>query len=73
MFEDKDFHVADDSQKWGCWCVAVARNENGVAVRSSKDPNGPTLHFNNNEWQAFLNGVKKGEFNPIGPVDIRLT
>ena len=36
--------------------------DGGRAVRHSKDPNGPTLVFTLAEWQAFIAGVKVGEF-----------
>ncbi|MBB4919174.1 DUF397 domain-containing protein [Streptosporangium saharense] len=34
-----------------------------VAVRDSKDPEGPKLFFTPAEWNAFLNGVKAGRFS----------
>ncbi|MFF4985566.1 DUF397 domain-containing protein [Streptosporangium saharense] len=34
-----------------------------VAVRDSKDPEGPKLFFTPAEWDAFLNGVKAGRFS----------
>lgn len=34
----------------------------GRAVRHSKDPSGPTLVFSAAEWQAFIAGLKVGEF-----------
>ncbi|MDF5751835.1 DUF397 domain-containing protein [Spongiactinospora sp. TRM90649] len=41
-------------------CVEVATNLPGiVAVRDSKDPNGPTLHFTHTEWAAFLRTTKE--------------
>ena len=44
-------------------CVEVARNLPGiVAVRDSKDPEGPKLVFTPAEWSAFTAGVKDGEF-----------
>jgi len=42
-------------------CVEVA-NVVGVAVRDSKDPDGPSLWFSTAEWAAFLLGVLAGEF-----------
>ncbi|MFG1877854.1 DUF397 domain-containing protein [Sphaerisporangium sp. NPDC049003] len=33
-----------------------------IAVRDSKNPDGPKLFFVPDEWAAFLNGVKVGEF-----------
>ncbi|MEO3806664.1 DUF397 domain-containing protein [Nonomuraea sp. B1E8] len=45
-------------------CVEVARNLPGViAVRDSKNPNGPALVFTHSEWVAFLTGAKNGEFD----------
>jgi hypothetical protein len=45
-------------------CVEVARNLPGaVAVRDSKDPDGPKLTFTPDEWAAFTAGIKTGEFD----------
>jgi len=45
-------------------CVEVARNLPGiVAVRDSKDPEGPALVFTPEEWLAFLDGVRADEFS----------
>jgi hypothetical protein len=47
----------------GSNCVEVADlPAGGRAVRDSKDPSGPMLRFTASEWQAFLGGVKDGEF-----------
>ena len=43
-------------------CVEVAFFDAGVAVRDSKDPNGPALVFTPAEWEAFVGGVQDGEF-----------
>jgi Domain of unknown function (DUF397) len=43
-------------------CVEVARNLPGVvAVRDSKDPQGPGLSFEPDQWAAFISGVKAGD------------
>ncbi|MGN9789335.1 DUF397 domain-containing protein [Nonomuraea sp. ZG12] len=34
-----------------------------VAVRDSKDPDGPALVFTDPEWKAFIGGVKPGAFD----------
>jgi hypothetical protein len=34
-----------------------------VAVRDSKDPDGPALIFTPDEWHAFAAGMKDGEFD----------
>jgi hypothetical protein len=40
-------------------CVEVARNLPGiVAVRDSKDPDGPALIFSPADWEAFTAGLK---------------
>ena len=45
-------------------CVEVAQNLPGaVAVRDSKDPDGPKLAFAPDEWRAFATGVRAGEFD----------
>ncbi|HEX3207618.1 MAG TPA: DUF397 domain-containing protein [Propionibacteriaceae bacterium] len=43
-------------------CVEVALDPAEVAVRDSKDRNGPVLRFHAHEWEAFLAGVRNGEF-----------
>jgi hypothetical protein len=35
----------------------------GMAVRDSKDPQGPVLRFSTSEWAAFLDAADKGEMN----------
>jgi hypothetical protein len=44
-------------------CVEVARNLPGiVAVRDSKDRQGPALLFTPAEWSAFTSSIRAGEF-----------
>jgi hypothetical protein len=45
-------------------CVEVALLDGQVAVRDAKDRTGPVLLFTTSEWQAFLGGVHRGEFDP---------
>ena len=45
------------------WCVAVKIDDCGAHVRNSKDENDITLTFSREEWKAFVEGVKKGEFD----------
>jgi hypothetical protein len=48
----------------GGQCVEVARNLPGVvAVRDSKDREGPALVIPADAWQAFTTGTAKGEFS----------
>jgi hypothetical protein len=44
-------------------CVEVAILERLVGVRDSKDHQGPVLVFTPDEWNAFLAGVRDGEFD----------
>jgi hypothetical protein len=46
----------------GCVEVAFVHN-NRIAVRDSKNRQGPTLEFTPIEWEAFLGGVRGGEFD----------
>lgn len=40
-------------------CVEVARNLPGiVAIRDSKNPDGPKLAFKGEQWRAFTIGMK---------------
>lgn len=49
----------------GSNCVEVAPFGDGVAVRDSKDPDGPVLLFTRAEIAAFLDGVRAGEFDDL--------
>jgi Domain of unknown function (DUF397) len=45
-------------------CVEVASLSGGqIGVRDSKDTEGPVLRFTPGEWDAFLGGVRNGEFD----------
>jgi hypothetical protein len=49
-------------------CVEVADLPGGqVGMRHSKDVGGPILQFPPEEWRAFLNGVRGGEFDSFAP------
>jgi hypothetical protein len=61
----------------GGGCVEVSATHDTVSVphkadehllylvRDSKDPGGPRLAFTTSEWDAFIAGVKDGEFDPV--------
>lgn len=47
-------------------CVELAALPGGdVAMRNSRDPNGPALVFTPSELAAFLGGAKDGEFDHL--------
>jgi hypothetical protein len=44
-------------------CVEIAFIDDGVAVRDGKSADGPILAFTREEWDAFVRGVRAGEFD----------
>lgn len=49
-------------------CVEVAILDlERIAVRDSKDPDGPMLILGRSAWCAFVRWVRAGEFCPDGP------
>ncbi|GGU99064.1 DUF397 domain-containing protein [Actinomadura cremea] len=44
-------------------CVEVADVGGGIAVRDSKDPDGPRLGFARREFGGLLDRVRRGEFD----------
>lgn len=43
-------------------CVEVRRYEGNVEVRNSRFPDGTVLSFTPEEWDAFCDGARHGEF-----------
>jgi predicted secreted Zn-dependent protease len=56
-------------------CVEAAARGDLVFVRDTKDRDGAVLAFLAPEWEAFLTGVRRGEFDmpvlsiPVAPSD----
>jgi hypothetical protein len=47
-------------------CVEVAELAGGgIAVRNSRSPSGPALIYTRAEIEAFMTGVKNGEFDDL--------
>ena len=46
----------------GGQCVEVAKVADRFLIRDSKEPEAATLSFSADEWQAFVEGIKKDEF-----------
>lgn len=44
-------------------CVEVMMTDNEVLVRDTKDRSAPAHRFTLSEWEAFVGGVKDGEFD----------
>lgn len=50
-------------------CVEVRLTADRVQVRDTKNHQGALLTFTHNEWQAFLTGVRLGEFDLSQPAE----
>jgi len=46
-------------------CVEIASTADKIAIRDSKDPNGPILVYTSAEFKAFLDGARNGEFDRL--------
>jgi hypothetical protein len=57
--ENLKWRKASYSDSTGGQCVEVAALPNGIAVRDSKDPDGPKLHLHRNAFAALLAHAKK--------------
>jgi hypothetical protein len=71
-FETKGFRIDLNRAQWfkstrsgpnSDNCVEVAFVDGAIAVRDSKNPDGPALIFTGDEWDAFVGGAKDGEFD----------
>lgn len=64
---DARWFKATASTSSGSGCVETAFLPDGrVALRDSKDTGKAPHLFTRHEWDCFLDGVKKGEFDPAG-------
>lgn len=63
VFADREFRKSSLTGSDRYACVEVAMREGVVAVRSTTDPSKTTVLYTNDEWSAFIGGVKKGEFD----------
>jgi predicted secreted Zn-dependent protease len=46
-------------------CVRVASAGEIIFLGDSKSPEGPTLSYTRNEWEAFVAGIKSGDFDTV--------
>ena len=49
-----------------CVEMTALTNSSDIAVRNSRHPSGPALVYTRAEIDAFLVGVKNGEFDDLG-------
>jgi hypothetical protein len=52
-------------------CVEVRVDQRQISVRDSKNRLGPVLTFTLTEWEAFLGGVRDGEFDLSPHTEVR--
>jgi hypothetical protein len=57
--------VKSQSSTYNGACVEVASAVGNIAIRDSKDPNGPILVYTPSEFRAFLDGARNGEFDGL--------
>lgn len=60
------WHISTWSENGGGMCVEAGPLADGtdrVAVRHSRHPDGKVIVYTRAEWEAFVNGVKDGEFD----------
>lgn len=62
-FSESKFRISSFSGGDAGTCVEVAMKDGSIAVRTSKDSRGGVLVFSGAEWEAFIKGVKAGEFD----------
>jgi len=46
-------------------CVEARRHAGLIEVRNSTDPAAGTVRFTTEEWDSFLDGARKGEFDRL--------
>jgi hypothetical protein len=46
-------------------CVQARRHADAIEVRNSRNPGAGSVHFTLEEWDSFLDGAKKGEFDHL--------
>jgi hypothetical protein len=49
-------------------CIEIAPTNGQIAVRDSKDPFGPILHYRASAWQSFLTAARQGGFDRLSQI-----
>lgn len=61
----KKSSYSGDSQGQCFECADVTKTHSGIAVRDSKNPQGPALLFTTDAFSGFIAAVNRGEFHPL--------
>lgn len=65
MQDSTDWIMSSRSTGNGGSCVEARRHEGLIEVRNSKNPTAGTVRFTAAEWDSFLFGAKRGEFDQL--------
>jgi hypothetical protein len=63
--DDGGWIMSSRSAGNGGSCVEARRHEGVIEVRNSKNPAAGTVRFTVEEWDSFLFGAKRGEFDTL--------
>lgn len=58
------WRVARSCESGGC--VGVARQGEYIVIGNTTKPEDPVSYFSQQEWNAFIAGVKLGDFDDLG-------
>ncbi len=65
MDSDTGWIMSSRSTGNGGSCVQARRYAGMIEVRNSKHPDAGTVRFSTEEWDSFLDGARKGEFDRL--------
>jgi hypothetical protein len=65
MLNDVSWFMSSRSTGNGGSCVETRRHAGLIEVRNSKAPEAGLVRFTVEEWDSFLDGAKKGEFDKL--------
>jgi hypothetical protein len=65
MNSDTGWIMSSRSTGNGGSCVEARQHAGLIEVRNSKNPDSGTVRFTSEEWDSFLDGAKKGEFDQL--------
>ena len=46
-------------------CIRVAPHGDQIIIGDSKNPTAPVLTYSGSEWDAFVDGIRQGDFDTI--------
>jgi len=46
-------------------CIRVASSAGMIVIGDTKNPRGPVLSYTRAEWDAFVTGIRQGDFDDL--------